>query len=238
MRRRKDTARFTMDALGSVAVIGQLLGQAVDIWQQIDLVRQTIRAAPKLLKDLTVQSVNLQNILHDIKCSKELHTRAIQTQIEHINSISLELQNILERLTTLNRQSLLRQGLHVLGHRTRDEARLNDTLSRIEKAKIELLIRMNLVHMEKTSGISKGIHRIEADVRKENSKFSPAVMVDRNHTEGTADQVNGIVGLENIKVPIGASITDNTAMDRSRQNNLILCGPGSMALLQSVLVDA
>lgn len=236
--RRRANAVALQDALGSVAVIGQLLGQAVDIWQQIDLVRQTIRAAPKLLKDLTVQSVNLQNILHDIKCSKELHTRAIQTQIEHINSISLELQNILERLTTLNRQSLLRQGLHVLGHRTRDEARLNDTLSRIEKAKIELLIRMNLVHMEKTSGISKGIHRIEADVRKENSKFSPAVMVDRNHTEGTADQVNGIVGLENIKVPIGASITDNTAMDRSRQNNLILCGPGSMALLQSVLVDA
>ncbi|KAF7538374.1 hypothetical protein G7054_g3008 [Neopestalotiopsis clavispora] len=227
-----------MDALSSVAVVGQLLGQAINIWQQVDLVRQTIKASPKLLNDLTVQSANLQRILRDIKISQELHTGPICNQIEYIYSISLELQQILKRLAALNRQSLLRQGLHVVGHRARDESRLNDVLSRIEKAKTELLIRMSLVQIEKTGRLSEGLERVESNTRKDQSDFRPTMTVDRNHTEGTADQTSAIAGFDNCQVPIAASITDNTAMNESRQNNLILCGPGSMAVLQALLLEA
>lgn len=227
-----------MDALSSVAVVGQLIGQAIDIWQQIDLVRQTIKAAPKLLNDLTVQSVNLLNLLRDIKGSTELYTPAIHSRIEYIYSISLELQQILKRLAVLNRRSIIRQSLHVLSHRTRDESRLNDILSRIEKAKTELLITMSLVHVEKTGRLSEGLRRIESNTRRDSSEFSPTIKVDRNHTDEKAGQNSAVAGFEDCNVPFTASITDNTALGQSRQNNLILCGPGSMALLQAVLLEA
>ncbi|KAF3009106.1 hypothetical protein E8E14_009829 [Neopestalotiopsis sp. 37M] len=226
-----------MDGLSSVAVVGQLIGQAIDIWQQIDLARQTIKAAPKLLRSLTAQSDNLLDLLRNIQNSAELHTPAIHSRIEYIYSISQELQHILERLALLNCKVIIRQILHVLTHRTRDESRLNDVLSRIEKAKSELLITMNLVHVEKTGQLSERLRRIESNTRRDSFDFSPQITVDRNRTEGTAGQNSAIAGLEDCKVPFAASITDNTALGQSSQNNLILCGPGSMALLQAVLLE-
>ncbi|KAH8196098.1 hypothetical protein TruAng_009725 [Truncatella angustata] len=185
-----------------------------------------------------VQSTNLQNILHDIQSSTELHTHAIHNQLEYICSIALELQKILMNMAILNRKSLLQQSLHALRRRSRDESRLNDVLLRLERAKFELLIQMNIIHIEKTGDISEGIQRIDLEARKESFKSSSSMTVDLNHTEGAADQVNGIVGLEDFKMRVTASVTDNTALDSSRQSNLILGGPGSMKLLQSVFVEA
>lgn len=230
--------RHCQEALGSAAVIVQLVGQTISAWQQIDLVRQTVSTAPKLLHDLTVQSANLQNILHDIRSSTELHTTVIHSQLEYICSIALELQQILMNMATLNSKSLLRQSLHALGRRARDESRLSDVLLRLEKAKVELLIRINLIHIEKTGNISEKIQKIDLEARKGNIEFSSIMTVDRNHTDGAADQVNGIAGLEDVKMRATASVTDNTALDSSRQSNLILCGPGSMKLLQSILLEA
>ncbi|KAK6073002.1 hypothetical protein SCUP234_06777 [Seiridium cupressi] len=210
----------------------------MSLWQQIDLVRQTISTAPKLLHDLTVQSTNLQNILRDIQSSTELHTRAMHNQIEYICSITLELQKILMDMATLNRQSLLRQSLHALRRRTRDESRLNNVLLRLEKAKVELLIRMSIIHIEKSGGISEGIQRIDLGARKESFESSSIMTVDLNYTEREAAQVNGIAGLEDVKMRITASVTENAALDNSRQSNLILCGPGSMQLLQSIFLEA
>lgn len=227
-----ETARLTpainhQDALSSVAVVGQLLGQAISIWQQIDMVRQTVKAAPKLRKDLTAQSINLQRILRDIKTSTYLHTHTIHIQIKHILSISLELHDILEDLAILNRKTFLRQGLYVLGHKARDESKLNDVLSRIEKAKLDLLLKMQLVQLEMTGDISEEIRGSASDTQKDNPDVSPMVTMDGNRTRGKADQNNGVVGLEHLRTQVTASITDNTALDQSRQNNLILCGPDS-----------
>lgn len=226
------------EALGSTAVIAQLLGQAISIWQQIDLMRQTVSAAPKLLYDLTVQSVNLQNILHDIQVSTALHTHVIHTHIEYICSIALELQKILQAMASLNRKTLLRQSLHALRRRPRDESRLNDVLLRLEKAKVELLIRINIIHIETTGDISEGIQRIELEACKANSESLSMMTVDRNRSEGIAQQSNGIAGLEDAKIRVTASVTNNIALDRSRQNNLILGGPGSMKLLQNTFPGA
>ncbi|KAK7985314.1 hypothetical protein PG996_005444 [Apiospora saccharicola] len=219
-----------MEVLSSAAVIAQVIGQALSLWQQIDLAMQSVRTAPKLLRDLTIQSKNLQRILYNIERSADLHGQAIHSQLKILYSIQLELRNVLEGISVLSHRSTARRSLRALLLRTKDEAKLSDILSRLDRAKGELLLEINVMHVVKTGEIAKGIGRIE-------TQTAPVkVLVEGNTASGRAFQFNGVIGIDDATVSASMSVADNSARERSQQTNLISYNANAIRLPHSFML--
>ncbi|KAK7962628.1 uncharacterized protein PG986_003453 [Apiospora aurea] len=219
-----------MEVLSSAAVIAQLIGQALNLWQQIDLAMQSVRAAPKLLRDLTLQSTNLQRILCNIEQSADLHGPAIQAQLKILYSIQLEVRDVLEEVSVLSHRSTVRRSLHALRLRTKDEAKLSEILSRLDRAKGELLLEINVMHVNKTGEIAKGIVRIE-------TQTTPArLLVERNLASDKASQFNAIIGLDDATASAPVTVADNSAGEGSQQMNLISCDADAIRLIHSFIL--
>ncbi|KAI0452112.1 hypothetical protein F5B21DRAFT_484656 [Xylaria acuta] len=214
-----------MDILSSVAAVGQLLGQAISLWQQVQIARDTVKTAPKVLADTSAQLSNLSDIVHQIEREPELRTPEIHAQINIIRFIATEICQRLEVMAKLQHKSALRQGLRAWSRGPRDEAKLADVLRRLENAKAELVLRINLVHLSVTGGIADEIGRFvqgteaasQAQAKKQSSGHR--LLIQGNEVRGIGDQINGIMGMEGSSRPTTARIMGNIA--HGKQRNLI-----------------
>ncbi|KAK6820892.1 hypothetical protein PG987_015292 [Apiospora arundinis] len=227
-----------MEVISSVGVIAQLIGQALSLWQQIELAMQSVRTAPKLLHDLTTQSTSIQRILYDIKHSKEIDGPSIQAQLKIICSIQLELQSVLKEISVLNHKSVFRRSLHAIRLRTRDDAKLSEILTRLDRAKDDLLLEINVIHMAKTGDVAKGVSRIEKQTVQGRLRKHNSLIVKGNSASVAASQFNGIIGLDHARAPAPVSVTDNTASEQGRQMNLISCDPDAIKLIHSFILKS
>lgn len=161
-----------------------------------------------------------------------LHTPAIQSQLEFISSITGELQEIMEEMKLLQKKSVMRQTLRALGRRARDEAKLEDVLKRLEKAQVELGLRIHVVHAGATSEIAQGMENLVESSQRTRSEASSYTLIEGNGSQGEADQCNGIIGLDVQGTSNTAQIRGNLAQGKSRQQNLITSGCSSLSLLK------
>ncbi|KAI1135115.1 hypothetical protein F5Y05DRAFT_182526 [Hypoxylon sp. FL0543] len=219
-----------MEAVGSVAAIAQILGQVVTIWQQVELARQSVRMGSKLLADISAQLSRLLDTIREVEQQPILQTPAIRAQLDVISHIADELQDVLEEMELLQKRSVLRQSLRALGHRTKDEAKLNDVLTRLEKAKVELGLRIDVVHVGATGKIVQGVQSLVESDQRTRSKVSDCTLIEGNEAEGDSDQRNGIIGLDASHT---AQIRENMARGKSRQQNIIASGCTSLSLLEA-----
>ncbi|KAI0445315.1 hypothetical protein F4803DRAFT_166718 [Xylaria telfairii] len=226
-----------MDILGSAASVGQLLGQAISLWQQIQLARDNVKTAPKVLIDTSAQLSNLSDIVGEIEREPGLRTPEIHAQINIIKSIATEVCRRLEVMAKLQEKSALRQGLRALSRGTRDEAKLADVLRRLENAKAELVLRINLVHLSITGGIANEIGRFAQDTETTNQgrpkKHSSGhrLLIQGNEVNDIGDQINSIVGMEGLLRPTTAKIMGNVAHGKQRNQ---IGGKGSLILLHDL----
>ncbi|RYP84833.1 hypothetical protein DL769_001096 [Monosporascus sp. CRB-8-3] len=222
-----------MDVVSSVAAVVQLLAQVIDLWQQIDMARQHVKAAPKVFNDTIAHISNLSDIIHDVEREPRLHTTQIHEQVRRIDAIVTELHQILAAMETRLRKSTLRQGLRALGRGTRDEAKLEDVLKRLESAKAELTLRINVVHVGLTGEIAEEMGRFAqgAEAGNNTRKIENELLMEGNESWDHADQLNGIVGIESASVPTTARVIDNRALGNGRQKNLIFSGSHLLKIL-------
>lgn len=191
---------------------------------------QSVRAAPKLLRDLTTQSTNLQRILCNIEQSPDLRGPAIQAQLKIIYTVQLELRSVLEGISVLSHRNTVLRSLHALRLRTKDEAKLSEILSRLERAKGELLLEINVIHVTKTGEIAKGICRIE-------TQTTPAgLLVEGNLVSDNASQFNGIIGFDDASVSAPVSVAGNGARETSQQMNLVSCDIDAIKLIHRFML--
>ncbi|KAM7199519.1 hypothetical protein V8F20_005703 [Naviculisporaceae sp. PSN 640] len=213
-----------MDVVSSAAAVLQLLAQAVTLVQQVYSMREAVKAAPKQLSDTQDQLSNLIETIEYVWNEPELHTPTIQTQMIVIRDISEELTHILGLMKALQERGKVYQGLYMLVKKTRDEGRLSDVLGRLARAKAELAIRIDVVHVGLTRGVRMGVERIEQgmmarsgnekeswrndEMKKKRKKKKPEreegiedsrlfrheLRVDLNVVEDDGTQMNGIVG--------------------------------------------
>ncbi|KAI1756018.1 hypothetical protein F4782DRAFT_484532 [Xylaria castorea] len=219
-----------MDILGSAAAVGQLLAQAISLWQQFQVARDSVKAAPKILADTSAQLSNLSDIVLEIEREPELRTPEIHAQLNIIKFITTEVCQRMEIMTKLQRKSALRQGLRAWSRGSRDEAKLADVLRRLENAKAELVLRINLVHLSITGGIADDIGRFVQSTEISNqaqAKESSGhrLLIQGNEVREIGDQANGIMGLECSSRPTTARIMGNVA--HGKQRNFI-GGKGSL----------
>lgn len=218
-----------------------MIAQAFSLVQQIEQAYQAVRTTPKVLADTNAQLSNLLAILHDVESEPTLNTPAIYTQLGLINGTATELKQILEKMAVLQRQSALRQGLRAFIRRSEDAAKLNRVLEQLEKAKTDLLLRVNVAHV----GISRraAATEIPAPEQPPTGTLIPTtpgekgahvdrmpetryLLIERNETCDEADQLNGIGGVVASGRQVTARIAENKAIERSRQRNLILKSTG------------
>ncbi|RYP76362.1 hypothetical protein DL771_001801 [Monosporascus sp. 5C6A] len=148
-----------MDVVGSAAAVVQLLAQVIDLWQQIDTARDSVKTAPKVFDDTKAYASDLHDIIRDVECRPELHTAAIHAHIQRVEAVAIELNTILEAMAQRQRKSALWQGLRALGRAARDEAKLDDVLKRLERAKADLALRIDLVHVGVSAEMAENMGR-------------------------------------------------------------------------------
>ncbi|KAM0806760.1 putative NACHT-NTPase and P-loop NTPases N-terminal domain-containing protein [Seiridium cardinale] len=216
-----------MDPVSSVAAISQLLAQAIALWQQVELARQSVRNAPKVLENTKTQLWSLLDTIDKIKCEEALHTSSICTQLVHIQEIVAELNHLLTSMEMRQCKSTLQQNLRALGRRQRDDAKLGDVVGRLQTAKDELALRISVVHV--------GITRAMLQPQDERLRIEHHFKMEGNETYGESDQINGIFGFDASRVPTIAVVLNNSALGNSRQKNLILDHAGAANLFQSML---
>ncbi|KAJ8130498.1 hypothetical protein O1611_g3130 [Lasiodiplodia mahajangana] len=227
----------SMDIIGSAAAVTQLLAQAISLWQQIIVARDTVKTGPKTLADTSSQLANLSNIVLEIEREPLLHTPEVYMQIRIIKFIATEICQRLEAMAALQSRSTLRQGIRAWSRGPRDEAKLADVLKRLENAKTELIIRMNVIQVNLTGGIAEEMGRFLKDTKtgtraqSEKTSNGHTLLIHGNEVKGIGDQVNGIVGVENSSRRTAAKITGNIA--HGKQQNII-AGKGSLKMLQGL----
>ncbi|KAI0550013.1 hypothetical protein F4679DRAFT_225458 [Xylaria curta] len=222
-----------MDILGSAAAVGQLLAQAISLWQQFQVALDSVKAAPKVLADTSAQLSNLSDIVLEIERESELRTPEIHAQLKIIRLIAAEVCKRLEVMTKLQQKSALRQGLRAWSRGPRDEAKLADVLRRLENAKAELVLRINLVHLSITGGIANEIGRFVQSTEttsKAQARESGGhrLLIHGNEVREVGDQINGIMGLEGSSRPTTARIMGNVAQGKQRN---FIGGNGSLKLI-------
>ena len=172
----------------------------------------------------------------------------------------LELEKILEGMVAMQKQSRWRQNMHALHCREKEEANICRVLTQMERANLELVVRINLAHVAITRDMAKNIKSImtenearserlerqeggntleaeqqeEEDEQKqqESKEQEPRVLIiEHNQATDEAHQFNGIVGLDS---PACAKIVENRSFGMGRQKNLILGGPMPPQFLDAV----
>ncbi|KAI1411766.1 hypothetical protein F5Y13DRAFT_164994 [Hypoxylon sp. FL1857] len=214
-----------MDGVSSAAAVVQLVAQVIELWQHIDMARESVRSAPKVFEDTKTQAQSLFEILETVKRRSELHTAEIHAQVERINAVATELHKMLEVMSIRQRKSPLRQGLHALVRAEKDDAKLHDVLKRLDMAKGNLMLHISMVN----TGIAGELRDSFANRAPE---ISNRLFLEKNESWGNAKQINGVIGLETSRVSTMARVMENEAHGNSQQKNLILSGPGLVKLLE------
>ncbi|KAI2465336.1 hypothetical protein F4781DRAFT_27781 [Annulohypoxylon bovei var. microspora] len=214
-----------MDVVSSATAVVQLVSQVIDLWQQIDMARESVKSAPKVFEDTRTQACSLFDIIQTVKRRPELHIEEIHARVERINIIAVELYKILEVMALRQQKSPLRQGLHALVRAERDDAKLDDVLKRLDMAKSDLTLQIGVVNVG-----------IAGELRDNFNNRAPErinrLFIERNESWENANQVNGVIGIEDSKASTTARIVENKALGNSQQKNLILAGSGLLKLLE------
>lgn len=223
--------------VSSAAAVLQLLGQVIDLWQQIDRARESVKSAPKVFTDTKVQVSSLSEIVQKVKRNPNLRAPEIHDHLKRVDIITNELRDLLEAMATRQRKSSLQQGFHAFRRGTRDEEKLHNILKQLESAKTELALRINLVHMDMTGEIAEDMGRLAEGAKTTQAKNMVAEINHRlslkdNESRDQAQQVNGILGMEESRVSTTAMIIENKALGNSQQRNLILGGSDLIRLLR------
>ncbi|KAI1503350.1 hypothetical protein F5X99DRAFT_375857 [Biscogniauxia marginata] len=149
-----------MDVLSVAAGIGQLLGQINSLYQQIDAARHAVKTAPEVFANTKAQLDNISDILKDIEHEKNFDTPAIKAQLNLLTTIMNEASGILHSMNMLQGRNRLLQGLHALIHGQRDEMKLVNILTRLERAKGALLLQINVTHVGLTGCLAEEVKKI------------------------------------------------------------------------------
>lgn len=190
------------------------------------MTRQAVRTAPKVLKDVTAHLSNLQDILRNVEHEPELNTSAIRAQLDIIRTIILDLKQMLVDMVGLQQKSLLQQGIHALRYRTKDETSLWDVLKRLETSKLELAIRINVVHVEITRGVAQGVEKIEREARMERlerrehqDRLDQELRLQKTVQDAREEQVKWEARKNRSEAQVRLLLEDNLSEDDSNQFN-------------------
>ncbi|KAF2969478.1 hypothetical protein GQX73_g4094 [Xylaria multiplex] len=227
-----------MDVIGSAAAISQLLSQAIGLWQQVQTAYECVKTRPKLLMDMNAQLSNILPLIDGIEREPTLCTGEIYGQLDFIKRIATELCQKLQAMAALQRKSPVRQSIHAWSRGSRDEAKLADILQRLQQAKTELAIHINLVHLSLTSNMTKGMDRsskipdIETQIPPRDTKERQRLTIEGNATGEAAQQLNGIIAMDASRDYITASIRNNQVLQQGRQKNIISGATADFDLLR------
>ncbi|OTB01842.1 hypothetical protein M426DRAFT_210743 [Hypoxylon sp. CI-4A] len=214
-----------MDVVSTATAVVQLIAQVVELWQQIDKARETVKSAPKVFEDTKTQAYTLSEIIRTVNQRPELHVAEIYTQVNHINTIFVEVYDILEAMALRQRKSPLRQGWHALVRAERDGAKLEDVLKRLSRAKGDLILQINVI----STGI---VGELRENLMNRAPEIGNIIVLEGNQSLDNANQVNAMIGLETMKVFTTAKIMKNKALGNSQQRNLIGASPSLLQLLE------
>ncbi|KAI0185838.1 hypothetical protein EV127DRAFT_514879 [Xylaria flabelliformis] len=206
----------SMDVLGTAVAIRQLLAQAISLWQQFQVALDSAEAVPEILANISVSLSNLSDIILDIEREPELRTSEIHAQLNIISSIVAEVCQQLAVVAKLQQKSASILSTQPLQQGPRDEAKLADILKQLEKAKAELVLATNLIHLGITADeiwtSLQNPETINNDQTRESSGHE--LLIQEAMRDG--DQINDIMDLEGSSRPDNARITGNVAHGEQR----------------------
>jgi len=100
--------------------------------------------------------VDICQTLALIKNQRHLHTDEVVGQIQKVHEISGELDAFLQRLHRVQKRSRTSQYLRAFRVSRQEDRELSGILSRLDRAKIELMARIQIAHVGMTATIHEG----------------------------------------------------------------------------------
>jgi hypothetical protein len=116
---------------------------------------------------------SLASYLDLVQKEEALQTAAVAESIQNILKIGKDLQQCLDAMKARLAQSSSRQLVHALKSGDKDEKALGDVLKRLDKARLELAMRIQLANVGITKSVRDGliaampiVHRINHNVER------------------------------------------------------------------------
>lgn len=124
-----------------------MLGQAISLGQQIYQAREGVRGASKLLSDHKKQLQDLLSTVGLIQKEKELQRPGIGDLLSRVCEHAKELERALEAISRLQKKSKARQVLSALGTGEYREKELRGILERLDRAKTDLSLHVQVTQI-------------------------------------------------------------------------------------------
>ena len=189
--------------------------------KEVNEVRGAIRAAPKILEDTRDHVVIVRSMVKDVTREPRLRRPPIIAILARIEGYAQELVSILKSMETLGQKSKFYQSMYFLVKGYQNEARLKSVMGRLETAKSDLGIQIQVAHVGTTTELATAVRRMENTiqlaVKKEYSRN--VLLTQENEVLENSNQVNTIFGSEGSGMT--ANLSKNVANGNAEQRNLV-----------------
>lgn len=162
-----------MEALASVAVITQLLGQTIAVTKTVRDAIASIKLAESTIEEHKSWLSNLVDTLDLIQGEKELQTKAIEEQVAQTQRIVTEAESLINRLKHRQTKSHTRQFFHFISTGNSDAERLERILNLANSARLDLNTRILSTNVGLTGDVRDGtmaawpvIQRVDRNVQR------------------------------------------------------------------------
>ncbi|KAK1834528.1 hypothetical protein QBC39DRAFT_343319 [Podospora conica] len=145
-----------IEVLGSAATIVGILNAALSVINEIRIARERIKGSSKTLKETSARLNQLESSLTLIRAEPPLRTADIEAQVSAIALVTTELKAFFARLVATQDRSRMARYRHQLRAGDREDRELQDILTRLDRERDELALRIGVVHVQQMGGLQGG----------------------------------------------------------------------------------
>jgi seryl-tRNA synthetase len=158
------------EILGTAASVVSLIGAAVTIIQQIETAQRNIKGASKTFDDVSGQLDDVCQSLYFVKKEPRLQTSMIGSQIRIIIKVAEDLKTFLEKLHVKRRMKFFPGLVHALKSGEEESKQLVELLSKLDRARAELVLRISVTHIALTGDLKSDMSLVNNGILEMTSK--------------------------------------------------------------------
>ncbi|KAI9775232.1 MAG: hypothetical protein M1839_001350 [Geoglossum umbratile] len=135
-----------------------LLMTAITLIQKVQKARDNVNGKSKTLENITKQITTLICTLSLVKEEERLQTASVGQQLQAIIEVADELKHFFDKIRAEQQRKAIRQFFHELKSGDKDDIELAKIFDRLDKARLELVLRISLAQVGLIGNLDDGFH--------------------------------------------------------------------------------
>ncbi|KAK8026536.1 hypothetical protein PG991_003592 [Apiospora marii] len=163
------------EAVGTASAAITLFDSAIALIQKIKAAREHVRGTSKTLEDTTKKLEALHLSITFLKAEPNLHTASVVSQVSFVLDAGEELRAFFEKLRQIQERRTAQQYLHALTSGNDDDKELAAILSRLDGARAELMLCVQVAGVGLVGDLEKGFRVMATTLDEVNSRVEAAL---------------------------------------------------------------